>query len=179
MPSYVALLRGINVGGNRTIKMSDLRAVFLAAGARDVATYIQSGNVVFAHAARSEPALAAELEKRIATAAGFQVPVILRSAGQLARVIEDSPFPDADPDHLHVAFLAARPPSNVPTIDARAFAPERCAVVGRDLYLYLPNGMGRSKLAAAVLARPKTIGASGTARNWRTVLKLHELSSAR
>ena len=179
MPAYVALLRGINVGGNRMIKMADLREVFVAADADDVATYIQSGNVVFTHAARSEPTLAAELEKRIAKAAGFPVPVVLRTAGQLARVIEDSPFPDADADHLHVAFLAARPPANAPTIDARAFAPERCAAVGRELYLYLPDGMGRSKLAAAVLAKPKAIGAGGTARNWRTVLKLNELASAR
>ncbi|MDP9246334.1 MAG: DUF1697 domain-containing protein [Chloroflexota bacterium] len=179
MPAYVALLRGINVGGNRMIKMADLRAVFVAADADDVATYIQSGNVVFTHAARSEPTLAAELEKRIAKAAGFPVPVVLRSAAQLARVIEDSPFPDADTDHLHVAFLAARPPSNTPAIDARAFAPECYAAVGRELYLYLPDGMGRSRLAAAVLAKPKAIGAGGTARNWRTVLKLNELASAR
>ena len=179
MPIYVALLRGINVGGNRMVKMADLREVFVAAGARDVATYIQSGNVVFTHAARSQPMLAAELEKRIARVAGFPVPVVLRSAGELAQVIEDTPFPDADADHLHVAFLTTRPPANVPQIDARVFAPERCAVVGRDLYLYLPNGIGRSKLAAAVLARPRAIGAGGTARNWRTVLKLSELASAR
>jgi uncharacterized protein (DUF1697 family) len=179
VPTYVALLRGINVGGNRMVRMSDLREIFAAAGAQDIATYIQSGNVVFTHLERSQPTLAAELEKRIAKAAGFPVTVMLRSAAQLARVIADSPFPEADADHLHVAFLSARPPANLPPIDARAFAPERCAVVGRDLYLYLPNGMGRSKLAAAVLARPTAIGAAGTARNWRTVLKLSELASAR
>lgn len=179
MPTYVALLRGINVGGHRMMKMADLRKVFVAADADDIATYIQSGNVVFTHAARSEPTLAAEIEKRIAKAAGFPVPVVLRTAGQLARVVEDSPFPDADADHLHVAFLATRPPASAPTIDARAFAPERCATIGRELYLYLPDGMGRSKLAAAVLAKPKAIGAGGTARNWRTVLKLKELASAR
>jgi uncharacterized protein (DUF1697 family) len=178
MPAYVALLRGINVGGNRMIKMADLRDVFAAAGAQDVATYIQSGNVVFTHPARSERTLAAELEKRIAAAAGFPVPVVLRTAGQLARVIEDSPFRGADADHLHVAFLAA-PAANAPAFDARAFAPERYAAVGRELYLYLPEGMGRSKLAAAVLARPKAIGAAATARNWRTVLQLNELASAR
>jgi uncharacterized protein (DUF1697 family) len=178
MPAYVALLRGINVGGNRMIKMADLRDVFSGADADDVATYIQSGNVVFTHPARSEPALAAELEKRIAKATGFAVPVVLRTAGQLARVIEDSPFPAADADHLHVAFLPARPSVDAPTIDARAFAPERFAAVGRELYLYLPEGMGRSKLAAAVLAKSKAIGAAGTARNWRTVLKLNELASA-
>ena len=179
MPAYVALLRGINVGGHRLIKMADLRAVFVAADADDVVTYIQSGNVVFTHAARSEPTLVAELEKRIAKAAGFPVPVVLRTAGQLARVIADSPFPEADADHVHVAFLAARPPANAPTIDARALAPERFAAVGRELYLYLPDGTGRSKLAAAVLAKPKAIGAGATARNWRTVLKLNELASAR
>jgi uncharacterized protein (DUF1697 family) len=177
MPAYVALLRGINVGGNRMIKMADLRDVFVSAGALDVATYIQSGNVVFTHAARSETTLAAQLEKRIAKAAGFPVPVVLRTASQLARVIEDSPFPGADADHLHVAFLTTRPPANAWTIDARSLAPERCAVVGRELYLYLPAGMGRSKLAAAVLAKPTAIGGRATARNWRTVLKLNELVS--
>ena len=176
MPAYVALLRGINVGGDRMIKMADLREIFIASDADDVETYIQSGNVVFTHAARSERMLAAELEKRIAKAAGFPVPVVLRTAGQLTRVIEDSPFPNADAEHLHVAFLTARPPANAPTIDALAFAPERYALVGRELYLYLPDGMGRSKLAAAVLARPKAIGAGGTARNWRTVMQLHELA---
>ena len=107
------------------------------------------------------------------------MPVVLRTAGQLARVLEDCPFHDAITDHLHVAFLAAPPAANVPTIDARVFAPERCAAVGRELYLYLPDGMGRSKLAAAVLTKPKAIGAGGTARSWRTVLKLHELASTR
>ena len=179
MPAYVALLRGINVGGNRIIKMSDLREIFVAVGADDVATYIQSGNVVFTHPVRSERALVAELEKRIARATGFAVPVVLRTAGQLARVVENNPFPDADADHLHIAFLAARPQANAPAIDARAFAPERCATVGRELYLRLPDGMGRSKLAAAVLSKPKAIGAGGTARNWRTVLRLNELASVR
>ena len=178
MPTYVALLRGINVGGNRMIKMADLRAVFTAAGGTDVVTYIQSGNVVFSHAARSERTLATELEKRLVKAAGFKVPVVLRTAAQLARVIADCPFPDADADHLHVAFLATPPPGTAPAVDARAFAPERHAVVGRELYLHLPGGMGRSKLAAAVLAKPKAIGAAATARNWRTVLKLNELASA-
>jgi uncharacterized protein (DUF1697 family) len=119
----------------------------------------------------------ADLEKCIAKAAGFPVSVVLRTASQLARVIEDSPFPDAD--HVHVAFLAARPPASAPTIDSGAFAPERFAAVGRELYLYLPDGMGRSKLATAILAKPKAIGARGTARNWRTVVKLSELASAR
>ena len=113
MPAYVALLRWINVGGNRMIKMADLRTVFVAADADDVATHIQSGNVVFTHPARSERTLAAELEKRIAKAAGFPVPVVLRTAGQLARVIEDSPFPDAD------GALIAPPRGRVVTSKAR------------------------------------------------------------
>ena len=178
MPAYVALLRGINVGGSRIFKMADLREVFAAARANDVATFIQSGNVVFTHAARSEGTLAAELESRIAKVAGFRVPVVLRTAAQLARVIEECPFPDAEADQVHVAFLARRPPADAPTIEASAFAPERCETVGRELYLYLPQGMGRSKLATAVLARPKAIGAGATARNWRTVSKLNELASA-
>ena len=159
---YVALLRGINVAGKRIVKMDALRRSFAAAGAKDVATYIQSGNVVFTHARAS----AAALEKQLATDFGFAIPVVLRTAAELASVIEANPFA-APADHLHVLFLPKAPAP----IDVVATKPERYGLVGRDVYLCLPNGIGRSKLAGALMkALP-----DATARNWRTVQQLHAM----
>lgn len=178
MARYVALLRGINVGGHRKVRMEDLRAWTAAAGGRDVATYIQSGNVVFTHAARSARTLAADLAAAIAKASTFAIDVVVRTADEWAQVIEGQPFAGAPAEHLHVAFLGAAPPADaLATLDPARFAPEAWRLVGRELYLYLPNGMGRSKLAAAI-ARPKALAAA-TARNWRTVLQLQAMLTAR
>jgi uncharacterized protein (DUF1697 family) len=159
MPRYVALLRGINVGGNRIIKMEQLRAIFTAAGARDVETYIQSGNVVFSHPRPT----AARFEKAIAEATGFDVPVMLRGADEMAAL--SHPFDDDQ--HVHVMFAAAP----LTRVEVTAVRPERYVVAERELYVYLPNGVGRSKLAAALGKLPVT------ARNWRTVRQLCELAT--
>jgi uncharacterized protein (DUF1697 family) len=179
MPTYIALLRGINVGGHHVLRMADLRDTIANAGGDDVATYIQSGNVVFGHASRTAAALAAELERRIARTAGFPVPVILRSAGELAKAIAANPFAAEPPDHLHVSFLARRPGATaLAAVLPSTFVPERFALQGREIYLHLPGGMGRSKLAVA-LGRVKAIAAIATARNWRTVLELDRMARAR
>lgn len=153
---HIALLRGINVGGNRIIKMADLRAIFEAAGARDVETYIQSGNVVFSDARPS----AARFEKQIAKATGFDVPVVLRTAAEWAAIAH----PYEQGEHVHVFFLPAAPGA----VKVVAAAPEAYVVKGRDVFLYLPNGIGRSKLAGALMKALPT----ATARNWRTVEQL-------
>ncbi len=171
---YIALLRGINVGGNRIIKMADLRGMFEAAGAEDVATYIQSGNVVFTHRETSEEKLATKFEKQIAKQSSFDVDVVLRSGAEWSRMIAKNPF--ADDAHVHALFLAKAPPADaLATVDLAKLEPERCELVARDLYVYLPNGMGRSKLAGA-LAKVKAL-AKATARNWRTVLQLRDMIS--
>jgi uncharacterized protein (DUF1697 family) len=174
MTTYIALLRGINVGGSRKIHMADLREIFAAAGCEDVGSYIQSGNVVFTHAAEDTDKLTAELEHRIEEETGFDVPVILRTAEAWDGVVERNPYPDAEPAALHAVFLA-RPPAAgaVAAFDAERFAPEEFTVVGREVYLHLPGGMGRAKLPPAL----PLIRGIGTARNWRTVLKLAELSA--
>ena len=176
MQTFIALLRGINVGGHRVIAMADLRALFAAAGAAEVVTHIQSGNVVFRHASDSPAQLASQLESEIAKATGFDVAIVLRSAAEWDAVVTDNPFADADADHLHVSFFASSPPAGaLDPIDAVAHRPERFALARRELYLYLPGGLGRSKLVAA-LGKLKPITAA-TTRNWRTVLKLLELAS--
>jgi uncharacterized protein (DUF1697 family) len=173
VPTYVALLRGVNVGGRRSLPMATLRTTLEGAGATAVKTYIQSGNAVFVHATKSETKLVAQLAAAIQKAAGFAVPVMLRSAAEIAAVIENNPFPDAGEDDLHVGFLPATPAAT--TFDAAVYAPEEYALVGRELYMMLPAGVGKSKLAGA-LVRQKAF-APATTRNWRTVQKLVELSA--
>ena len=175
MTIYIALLRGINVGGSRKVPMAQLREAFVGAGATDVVTYIQSGNVALRHPARSVDELRVELEGAIEASFGFEVPVVLRTKAQLAAVVEHNPYPTDEPTQLSVVFFNEGPaPGAFDHVDAAAAAPEEFLVRGNEVYLHLPNGMGRAKL-------PPLMGkalAAGTARNWRTVRKLVDLASA-
>ena len=154
--------------------MADLRALVAAAGGSGVETYIQSGNVVFEHAQAKDDALRDALEERIEAAFGFHVPVVLRRASSWEAVIRDNPFPDEDPTLLHVVFLRDEPPAGATDgIDRERYAPEEFLLKGREVYLYLPNGLGRAKLPPALT---RVIGTPDTARNWRTVLKLAALA---
>ncbi|HKE13607.1 MAG TPA: DUF1697 domain-containing protein [Kofleriaceae bacterium] len=177
MDAHVALLRGINLGGRR-MPMKDLAAMFEGAGCRDVAIYIQSGNVVF----RASSALAARIPKLIAAAIaerfGFDSPVVTRTAAEMSKVVRANPFlPRADPDRLGVAFLADRPTAaRVASLDPARSPPDEFAVVGRDIYLLLPGGFARTKLTNAYF--DSKLATISTARNWRTVLKLVEMSGA-
>lgn len=174
--AYVALLRAINLGGKRTIKKSDLIAIFEAAGGTDVATFIASGNVVFRHALEPGP-LVTRLERQLAESAGFEVPVVLRTQAELAATLAALPFAEAAAETIAVSFLATAPPVDaLAHLDAATFEPERFALVGRELYLWLPNGMGRSKLAGT-LARQKSVAAA-TTRTWRTVETLATMVAA-
>ena len=174
MTTSVALLRGINVGGNRKVLMADLRAIFLDAGLTAVETYIQSGNVVFDGDTSTSAPLVVELEHRIETAMGFHVAVVLRDGRELQVVVANNPFTDADPRELVVAFFSSDPgPSALARLEPLAVAPERLELQGKDLYLHLPYGSGRSKLAQAL----SSLRAPPTARNWRTVTKLRDLAA--
>ena len=175
MTRVVALLRGINVGGKTKLPMTTVRHVFEHAGASDVVTYIQSGNVVFSHPARSMAQLGRRLEDALVQGAGFPVPVMLRTAAELAAVVAGNPYPNAQPNQLHVLFLAAKPSAvAVRSIDAEKYLPEEFTVAGREVYLYLPNGMGRAKLPSPL----SKLGTPWTARNWKTVTTLHDLVQA-
>ena len=173
MTVYVALLRGINVGGNRKLAMADLRDAIAGAGGSDVATYIQSGNAVFRHPGKARP-LTPKLEAAIAGIAGFDVPVTLRTADELAAVIASTPFPTSEPTQLHVSFLDEPPPAGAfDAIDRAGLAPEDFALIGREVFLHLPNGIGRSKLPQALGLYTRH---PATTRNWRTVVTLHDLA---
>jgi uncharacterized protein (DUF1697 family) len=174
MTTSIALLRGVNVGG-RKLAMAGVREAFVDAGHGDVRTYIQSGNVVFTHTRRAEAALAEDLTRRVSELAGYDVPVILRTAKQWAAMMAANPYRGERQAFVHVAFLASPPPPGErDAVDASAFAPEEYVVVGRDAYLYLPNGIGRAKLPVA-LGRKGPTGVA-TVRNWRTVEKLADLA---
>jgi uncharacterized protein (DUF1697 family) len=178
MPRYLALLRGINVGGHNKLAMADLRDVASALGHTDVATYIQSGNLVFTSTAADASSLAAALELEISGRLGVAPAVVVISRAELAQVIADNPFPDeVNPKSLHAVFR--RDAVNKNDIDDIARAVRRAresgsrddaVAIGRTLYLRTPDGLGRSDLAAQ-LARSKGQSA-GTARNWATVTKL-------
>ena len=173
MPRYVALLRGINVGGKHSVPMAKLRALCEELGHTDVGTYIQSGNVVFEARRKPTPA---SLERAIEQRFGLAVDVMLRTPAELERAVERDPFADADRSKVHVGFMARRPPAAaVRALDLDAFLPEELAVVGTELYLHLPNGMARTKLPDYVLRRLKV---PATIRNWRTLTKLVELARA-
>ncbi len=177
--TYVALLRGINVGGKHKLPMKELAEVFSTSQCKDVRTYIQSGNVVFCAAPDQVKRLAAALEKKIEARFGFPVPVILRSHEQLARVVRANPFLSRTGSEkmLYVVFLANEPRAEAITkLDPQRSPGDEFQVVGSEVFLYLPNGAGNSKLTNAYFdSRLSTIG---TARNWNTVLKLLEMTSA-
>ncbi len=163
---HVALIRGINVGAAKRVKMADLRAALEAAGYEDVQTYVQSGNVVM-RSGNSEKQVAADVAK----ATGFDVDVMVRSAKQIAAVVDGNPYPEVeDGKKLHVAFLEG----GRPELPEEDFTPEAFTLRGDELYVWLPDGMQSSKLVKA-LAEPR-IGVRATWRNWNTVLALHELS---
>ena len=177
---HVALLRGINVGGKHPLPMASLRATLEAAGCAEVRTYIQSGNAVFRHDEADEASLRELLEAAIAETAGFAVPVVLRTAAEWEATVAANPYSagGTDPKALHVVFLLEPPASGaLDALDLDRFAPEELTVVGREVHLLLPDGIGRSKLAAALTDRK--LGAVATVRNWNTVVKLQAMLADR
>ncbi|MCO5246738.1 MAG: DUF1697 domain-containing protein [Anaerolineae bacterium] len=179
MTTYIALLRGINVGGHKKIKMEDLRAMYEALGFENVASYVQSGNVVFDSAETKPAALAARIEAQIAKTFGHEVLVFIRDADDLRRIIAGNPFADRaniNPARLMVAFL--NEPLTEAAVDALAASDDsddEFVVAGKEIYLYFPDGSGRSKLAAALSG--KKLGTASTTRNWNTVTALADMAS--
>ncbi|MCC3767069.1 DUF1697 domain-containing protein [Streptomyces sp. UNOC14_S4] len=176
--TYAALLRGINVGGHRKLPMADLRALLTELGYGDVRTHLQSGNAVFTSEVTDETALAAEVGRAIEARFGFAVDVLVRDHAYLKAVADACPFPVAslEAKQLNVTYfdgpVTAR---DFAKVEVTRFLPEEFRLGDRALYLYAPDGLGRSKLADA-LARTGT--GVATTRNWNTVLKLVELTEA-
>jgi uncharacterized protein (DUF1697 family) len=168
MPAIVCFLRGVNVGGNKMIRMDALRELCVSLKLRDPRTCLQSGNVVFTTAESNLVRLARRIEEAIEKSVGFRPDVILRTADEMRAVVQRNPFAgraDVAPNKLVVVFLAAeagKPPGIT--------GPEEVRISGREAYIHYFNGQGRSKLTLPVIE--KALGARGTARNWNTVMTL-------
>ncbi|MFB7463237.1 DUF1697 domain-containing protein [Streptomyces sp. NPDC056224] len=176
---YAALLRGINVGGSKKVPMAELRSVLEGLGHGDVQTYLQSGNAVFTSTEKDPTVLARELEAAIEDHFGFPVPCLVTDGAYLRAVAGACPFPAAELEgkQLHATFLSEQPGAErFAAIDREAYLPEEYRLGDRVIYLYTPNGLGRSDLAP-VLLRPSVLkGIDATSRNWNTVVKLVELT---
>jgi len=175
MGRMVALLRAVNVGG-RKLPMAELRALCAALGWQDVATYIQSGNVVFSAEARPQ-AIEAQLERAIKERFGLDVPVIVRTPGEWAALAASNPFPDAardEPNRLQL-LVSKRPPDPdaADKLMARAQGGESVKAAGGALWFHFPEGVGTSKLTPTLIDR--ACGSPATARNYNTVMKLLEM----
>jgi len=176
MPTYVALLRGINLGSHNKVPMAALRTVVEGLGYDDVSTYIQSGNVVLT-STDSAAKVASALQKAIAKEFGIDVAVVVRSRPQLKKIVDGNPFAKKakEAGHLHVVFLAGKPKADkVKALTSAEWGDDEVAVKGTEAYLHLPNGYGRAKLNNMLVE--KQLGVAGTARNWRTTTKLLELA---
>jgi uncharacterized protein (DUF1697 family) len=174
---HAALLRGVNVGGKNKLPMKDLAEIFVKAGCRDVATYIQSGNVVFSAPAAVLKKLPGMISQSIAKEFGHRVPVVIRSHEELAAVVQGNPFlKGATADKAHfVVFLADMPAADaVAKLDPQRSPPDRYIVVGKEIYLHLLNGAAKTRLTNAWM--DSKLSTISTARNWATVLKLHEMT---
>jgi uncharacterized protein (DUF1697 family) len=177
MGTYVAMLRGVNVGAKNRIKMPALAKLFEELGHADVVTYIQSGNVVFKSRSTSANTLARNIEKGIAADLGCEVAVLLRSKAELARLVKANPFlrTKADPKYLHVTFLAEEPDAaSLRAVKAYDAGSDEFVVRGRDVCLHCPNGYGTTKINNGFFE--KRLQAIATTRNWNSVTKLLELA---
>jgi uncharacterized protein (DUF1697 family) len=174
MPTYIALLRGINVGGAGTLPMKELVAILESLGCESVRTYIQSGNAVFSSKSRSTTKLAESIRAEISKHRGFAPAVMVLAVKELEQAMRANPFPATeDPTRLGVGFLEAMPkkPNHAAMETLRAKS-EQFVLVGKCFYLHAPDGFGKSKLATQA---EKLIGVPMTMRNWRTVGKIWEM----
>ena len=173
MNHYVALFRGINVGGKQILPMQDLKDIMENLNYQNVATYIQSGNVVFSSKNTRPKTAAQNLSSAIAAQKGFTPLVMILSAAEFHKAMTQNPFPVDDGKTLHCYFLAESPPQpNLEKLEALQADDEQYQLIDQCFYLHAPNGIGRSKLAAGA---EKALGVAATARNWNTVAKLATL----
>jgi uncharacterized protein (DUF1697 family) len=176
MGRFAVFLRGINVGGNKKIGMADLRALLADLGYTEVATLLQSGNAVLTAAEKSPAKLARAIEAGISERFGMSVACFVRTPTELDAVIKADPFVGVadNPSKYLVIFLDAAPRADLAErVDPAGFLPEEYRVGEREIYMWLPNGQGESKLSEVMLGRKS--GITGTGRNWNTVTKVAAL----
>jgi uncharacterized protein (DUF1697 family) len=166
--TYISMLRGVNVGGKK-MEMEKLRQIYESMGFKNVRSYIQSGNVLFEYSKMNDLALSQKIEKQILKAFGMEVPVLIRTDREIRSIIEKNPYSKKDPSKLHVTFLRSEPIQDPPLEEIKEVkdSAEEFAILGREVYLFLPKGYGTSKLTNTFFERKLNV--SATTRNWRTV----------
>ena len=180
MAVLISMLRGVNLGPHKRVKMDALRALYVSLKLRDPQTYVQSGNVIFRSEETDLDALASRIESGIERKFGFQSDVIVRTPSELRDAIARNPFaarPGIEPAKLLVTFLRSHPTAEAcDQLRNLKTEPEEVRIVGREIYTYYPDGMARPKLSWATIER--CLKTSGTGRNWNSVTKLLEMAAA-
>jgi uncharacterized protein (DUF1697 family) len=180
MPVLIAMLRGINVGGHNKIKMDALRDLCVALKFQNPQTYVQSGNIIFRTAQSDLALIAKRIQQSMEKTFACCPEVILRTTDELRSVVKRSPFArrqDLDPAKLLVTFLATDPGDQARrNLRKEKFAPDELHVIGRELYIYFPTGMGKSKLPLPRIH--KILNTPGTARNWNSVTKILQIAES-
>ncbi len=180
MQTYISILRGINVSGQKMIKMNELLALFEGLHFKNIRTYIQSGNVVFQAVKTDVHDLAKLIEEKISERFGFAVPVMVKEKNEIATVLQNNPFiksVDKDVSKLHVTFLSQEPDkSYIDKINQLQYLPDEYVLAGSTIYLYCPNGYGNTKLHNNFFENKLKVKA--TTRNWNTVNELMKMADA-
>lgn len=177
MSKFLALLRGINVSGQKQIKMSELKTLFEEKGFQDVETYIQSGNVIFSAREKSNKKLEDKISSAVKSKFGFDVNVVVVTPEEIEYVIQNNPFLEKKKDELklYVTFLSENPSvENIKKLNSMDYSPEEFIMDGSYIYLFLPNGYGKARLNNNLFENKLKV--FGTTRNWKTVNKLLALS---
>jgi uncharacterized protein (DUF1697 family) len=179
VPAYIAMLRGVNVSGQKLVRMERLRESCTALGFRSIETYVQSGNIVFLDGRKSPSSLSKSIGQAILRDLGFDVPVLVRTSREMRDLIEGNPFlkeRDIDRSKLYVTFLLeAAPKSVLKNLERLSGEADRFYIGRQEIYLYCPGGYGRTKLSNTAFERALSVRA--TTRNWKTVNTLFEMAS--
>lgn len=178
MTKYIALLRGVNVGGRTRLKMANLVQVCESLGFHNAETYLQSGNVIFDYDVQNGSVLSKRIEKGLKDRLGLPVNVFIRTPDDFARIVASQPFKNRDRTRLHVTFLHTTPRKiGTAAITGAARGGEEFSMSRMEVYLFLPNGMGKTKLSNNFIE--KTLGVPATTRNWNTVNALLDMAETK
>jgi uncharacterized protein (DUF1697 family) len=176
MQTYISMLRGINVSGQKKIRMADLKFVYETQGFGNVQTYVQSGNVVFESDEEHVAKLRQSIEAQIETAFGFSVPVLIRTADDFERIIESHPFKYEEPIRVLVTFLYEHPEqSKLDDLNGYKDKVDHFAIGEQEIFLFCPGGYGKTKLSNTFFE--KQLDVVATTRNWKSVNALYEMAS--
>jgi len=176
MNTYISMLRGINVSGQKQVRMAELKRQYEALDLKNVHTYLQSGNVIFDSEAQDTEALAHAIEARMEASFFFSVPVLIRTAADFRRIIENHPFQDEEPVRVLVTFLYERPGlAKLDELSRYEDKVDQFAIGEQEIFLFCPGGYGRTKLSNTFFE--KRLGVIATTRNWKTVNALYKMAN--